>query len=89
MTDAAPPETPIIPDDIQELSFEAALSELEEIVRRLEAGQVDLENSIDMYTRGTQLKQHCEAKLRAAKERVDQIILGAEGAVSSKPADLG
>jgi len=59
-----------IPEDIRALSFEAALAELEEIVTRLESGQVDLEQSIEIYTRGTRLKAHCEAKLKAAQARV-------------------
>ena len=52
-----------IPDDIVALSFEASLKELETVVQKLESGQVSLEDSIDMYTRGTLLKQHCEARL--------------------------
>ena len=38
--------------------------------------------------RGTQLKQHCETKLRDAKERVDKIVLGAGGSVESEPAGI-
>ena len=62
-----------IPADIRALSFERALEDLEEIVRRLESGEVSLEESITTYTRGTQLKRHCEAKLDAAREQVEQI----------------
>ena len=42
--------------DIKELTFEQALSELEEIVEKLEQGDIDLEDSIDIYERGTLLK---------------------------------
>lgn len=68
-----------LPKDITELSFEAALSELEGIVSKLEAGDVGLEQSIDIYTRGTQLRQHCDSKLKNAKTRIDKITLSADG----------
>ncbi len=77
-----------IPEQIQAMSFEEALESLEEIVQRLDSGQVSLEDSIDIYTRGTHLKRHCEAKLHSAKERVDQIIVGSGGAVGVEPAEL-
>ena len=70
------------------MSFEQALAALDEIVRRLEGGKVDLEDSIAIYTRGTHLRRHCEAKLRSAEERVEMIVIGAEGAVSTRPADI-
>lgn len=75
-----------IPEDIRQLSFEAALAELEKIVQQLESGKVDLEASIAMYARGTQLKAHCEAKLKAAEARVEQLVIGPDGQPSaSKP----
>ena len=64
-----------IPADIRKLSFEKALQELEEIVRRLEGSEVSLEESIATYTRGTQLKRHCESKLASAREQVERIEL--------------
>ncbi len=77
-----------IPEEIQAMSFEEALEALEEIVQQLDSGQVSLEDSIDIYTRGTYLKRHCEAKLRSAKERVDKIVVGPGGTVGVEPADL-
>ncbi len=76
-----------LPADIRKLSFEEAMRGLEEIVQRLEGGDVNLEDSIEIYTRGTQLKRHCEAKLRAAQERVDKIVADAEGAVKAIRAE--
>ena len=61
------------------MSFEAALKELEGIVSRLEQGEVDLEDSIALYERGQALKNHCEAKLKAAEGRLEKIVLGAGG----------
>lgn len=68
-----------IPDDIRQMNFETALSELEKIVGKLESGDIDLEDSIDMYTRGVHLKAHCEAKLKAAEARVEKLVIGADG----------
>lgn len=73
---------------IDEMSFETALAELESIVGRLEEGSVDLEQSIEMYERGTQLKAHCEAKLKAAQARIDKIVPKADGSLATEPADL-
>lgn len=64
---------------VGDMSFEAALKELETIVGRLEQGEVDLEDSIALYERGQALKSHCEAKLKAAEGRLEKIVLGAGG----------
>lgn len=77
-----------IPADIAKLSFEEALAELEDIVQRLEAGDVSLEDSIEIYTRGALLKRHCEAKLRAAEEKIEKVVLSPDGSVGAEPADL-
>ncbi len=74
--------------DIASLSFEAALKELEKIVRQLEDGKGKLEDSIEAYERGAALKKHCEAKLSEAKAKVDRITLGADDAVTAEPANL-
>ena len=73
--------------DIPKLTFEQALRQLEEIVQRLEKGQVDLEDSISIYERGTALKAHCEAKLRDAEARIEKIVIGPGGAASTVPLD--
>jgi exodeoxyribonuclease VII small subunit len=74
--------------DISSLSFEAALSELEDIVRQLETGKSSLEDAIGAYERGAKLKQHCEKKLNEAKARVEKITLGASGPDGLEPANL-
>jgi exodeoxyribonuclease VII small subunit len=74
-TAAAPAPSPAIAS----LSFEAAMSELETIVRRLESGDVSLEESVALYERGHALRQHCEARLAAAQARIEQVSLGADG----------
>ena len=63
-------------DTINELSFEAALKRLEEIVRRLESGEASLDESIELYGEGDRLRQQCEARLQAAQARIEKIQLG-------------
>lgn len=77
-----------IPSDIAKMSFEDALSELEDIVRELEEGKGALEDAIKAYDRGAALKNHCEAKLQEAQMRVDKIVLGSDGKVGVEPADM-
>jgi exodeoxyribonuclease VII small subunit len=76
-----------IPKDIAALNFEAALAELETVVQKLESGQVSLEDSIGMYTRGTQLKQHCEARLADAQARIEKVVVSGDG-VKTEPANI-
>ena len=71
---------------VEQLSFEAALRELEDIVSRLEQGEVDLEDSIALYERGQALKAHCEKKLKAAEGRLEKIVAGGQG---TEPMDVG
>ncbi len=75
--------------DISALSFEQALEQLERIVSELESGQAPLERSIDIYERGARLKAHCEARLQAARLRVEKIVVGPGGeAVRADPAEF-
>ncbi len=67
-------------NDSAALPFEAAMSELEAIVRRLEEGRVELEESIAIFERGEALKRHCETLLRNAEARIEKIALGPDGA---------
>ena len=76
------------PAEVEKLSFEAALAELEEIVRQLEQGKSSLDDAIGAYERGALLKQHCEKKLNEAKMRVEKITLGTGGREGLEPADL-
>ena len=64
---------------IAEMSFEDAMNELETVVTSLEGSQVALDDSIAMYERGAALKAHCEAKLKAAEEKVAKITFGTDG----------
>lgn len=74
--------------DIEGLSFEQALAELEQIVGKLESGQAPLDESIKLYERGAVLKAHCEKRLEAARLRVEKIVMGAQGSPAVEPAEF-
>lgn len=76
-----------MPADIRKMSFEGALEEMEGIVQKLESGEVKLEEAIDAYTRGAQLKKHCEAKLKEAQVRIDKIVLGPNGEIDTESVE--
>ena len=83
---AAKPEP--IPENIQKMAFEEALTALEQIVGKLESGEVSLEDSIEIYTRGTQLKRHCQDKLKDAQARIEKITVSDGGEASgTEPFD--
>ena len=81
-------DAPAAAPDISAMSFEQALAELEAIVNKLESGEAALEQSIEMYERGALLKAHCEAKLEAARLRVEKIVVGPQGASGVEPAEF-
>lgn len=72
-------------DKMQDLSFEEAFTELESIVRQLEDGRGKLDEAITAYERGVILKTHCEAKLQAAQMKVEKVVAGASGSLTTKP----
>ena len=76
-----------LPEDIAAMSFEQALAELESVVGKLESGEVGLEQSIEMYTRGALLKQHCAAKLADAQARIEKVVIAGDK-VSAEPAEI-
>jgi exodeoxyribonuclease VII small subunit len=61
------------------LNFEDALRQLETIVHKLESGEAPLDESIALYERGHTLRALCQARLDAAKARIEQISIGADG----------
>lgn len=74
--------------DISQMSFEDALRALEDVVRRLESGEVPLDESIDLYERGEALRMHCQKRLDAAQARIEKIVAGPDGkAQGAEPFD--
>ena len=74
-------------EDIESLTFEAALKSLEEIVSQLDAGSIDLDKAVEAYERGAKLKEHCEKKLREAQLRIEKIEVDKNGEISTKVMD--
>ena len=73
--------------NVKDLTFEQALGELEGIVQGLESGKAPLSESISSYERGVTLKNHCEAMLKDAQEKIEKITLKSDGSVSTQPFD--
>lgn len=74
--------------DIKEMSFEQAMTELEQIVKNMEQGRDELEIAIERYMRGIALKKHCEQKLAKAKMQVEEIIISDNQAVGIKEEEF-
>lgn len=70
---------------VASLSFEEAMAELEQLVQRLERGQLDLEAAIAAYERGTELRRHCARKLEEAELRVEKLGFGPDGRPTVEP----
>ena len=60
--------------NIEELGFEEALEELEQIVEELEGGQVELERMLDRFERAMAIRAHCAALLSDAETRIEQLV---------------
>ena len=67
--------------------FEAAIAELESIVKKLEEGDLPLEKSLELYERGVHLSRFCHARLEEAERRIE--ILTERGEIRPAPANLG
>ena len=63
---------------IEKMSFEQALAELEEIVRKIDTGQENLADTVESFERGVLLKKHCESMLKAAKLKIEKITVTAK-----------
>ena len=73
---------------IEKMSFEAALAELEEIVRKIDTGQEDLANAVESFERGVLLKKHCESMLKNAKLKMEKITNATDTEVQTVEVDL-
>ena len=67
--------------------FEAAIAELEAIVKKLEEGDLPLEKSMELYERGVHLSRFCHARLEDAERRIE--ILNERGGLKPAPPGLG
>lgn len=71
-------------EEVQPLSFEEAMERLEDIVSRLESGDVPLETAIELFQEGMKLSQQCGAKLEQVERKIE-VLIEAEGAIHKKP----
>lgn len=76
------------PKSIEKISFEDALAELEEIVRKIDTGQENLADAVDSFERGVLLKKHCEKMLKDAKLKIEKITSSSEGEIKTTEVDL-
>jgi exodeoxyribonuclease VII small subunit len=72
----------------KELSFEEAMESLEEIVSKLESGEVSLEESLKLYQDGKKLAKLLEERLSSAEEKVKELVKKDEGVFEEKPLKM-
>lgn len=73
--------------NVEKLSFEEALIQLENIVRDLEGGKIKLDDAVEAYEKAIALKKFCEEKLKAAQLKIEKIETDANGNLELKPLD--
>jgi exodeoxyribonuclease VII small subunit len=76
---------------VMEKSFETSLAELEQIVNKLETGDLPLESSLDLFETGIKLSRECRERLASAERRIEILLKEADGSLTSKeidPSDL-
>lgn len=74
-------------ENIENLSFEEAMSELDSVVRRLESGNIKLDEAVSTYERGIALQKHCLNKLNTAKAKIDLLITDGKNIIGAEPFD--
>lgn len=74
-------------ENIDDLSFEEALSRLEGIVRELESGRIKLDDAVKAYENAVKLKKLCTDKLNAAALKVEKIEISKDGSLSTSLLD--
>jgi exodeoxyribonuclease VII small subunit len=66
-------------------SFEAALKELETIVKQMESGEAKLEESLQLFERGIKLSRYCSQKLEEAEKKIELLVKDARGEYRATP----
>ena len=72
---------------LNELSFEEALQQLEVLVRELESGRIKLDDAVAAYEKAVALKKLCEDKLKAAQLKIEKLEQSANGELKTTPLD--
>jgi exodeoxyribonuclease VII small subunit len=79
--------TPTAENDITGLTYEAALAELDTLITKLEGGSIPLEEAIGAYERGALLAKHCADLLERTEQRVNQLVVRADGGIAERPLE--
>lgn len=74
-------------EEIENLSFEDALQQLEVIVRDLESGRIKLDDAVEAYEKAVALKKLCETRLKAAELKIEMIEKKPDGELVLQPLD--
>jgi len=78
-----------VEENIDQLSYEDALAELETLIRQLETGTIDLADSIKAYERGVALAARCSGLLEDTEKKVKRLVLGPRGEPSEVDMEAG
>ena len=76
-------------ESLDQVTFEQALQRLEEIVRKMEHGDVELEQSLALFEEGIALSRHCAVRLNEADERIAVLMKKADGVVAEVDMETG
>jgi len=74
-------------DSGKNLKFEAALKRLEEIVSKLESGELELEKSIELFEEGVKMAKTCQKKLDEAEKKIEKLVRDQEGKLTTEPME--
>lgn len=69
----------------EEKNFESSLRELEQIVEQLEAGNLPLEQSLELFEKGVRLSRECQTRLDDAERKVEVLMKGSDGSLKTAP----
>ena len=73
--------------EFSKITFKDALTQLENIVRELEAGKIKLDDAVEAYEKATALKKFCEEKLKSAQLKIEKINIAPDGNVTTEAFD--
>ncbi len=69
----------------KEIKFEAALKRLEDIVSKLEEGDLELEKSIELFEEGIRMAKGCQKKLDEAEKKIERLTRDRDGSLTTEP----
>ena len=69
----------------KDIPFEESLAELEDIVSKLESGDLQLEQSLELFEQGVRLSRECQERLNEAERRIEVLLRGGDGSTIAVP----